>query len=149
MNIRKLEQAARNAPEVKLDPDLKDINGKRIALSSLKGKVVLLTFWVTGSAESVAENLSLKELYKLYKSRGFEIYQVNLDENEEAWKNAVKFDELPWISVREDDPKNPVNARLYNVRAVPTNYLYDRDGKITAANLHGQNLRIRLAQLFD
>jgi hypothetical protein len=148
MNIRKLEQAARNAPEVKLDPNLKDIKGNRIALSSLKGKVVLLTFWVTGSEESVAENLSLKELYKLYKSRGFEIYQVNLDENEEAWKNAVKFDELPWISVREDDPKNPVNARLYNVRAVPTNYLYDRDGKIAAANLHGQNLHIRLEQLF-
>jgi hypothetical protein len=146
--MSQIEQIAKNAPEIKLDPHLKDVRGNRIALSSLKGKVVLLTFWVTASEESVAENLSLKEFYKLYRSRGFEIYQVNLDENEVAWKNAVKFDELPWISVREDDPQNPVNARLYNVKAVPANYLYDRDGRITAANLHGQNLRIKLAQLF-
>jgi hypothetical protein len=146
--MSQIEQVAKNAPEVKLDPNLKDIKGNRIALSSLRGKVVLLSFWVTASGESIAENLSLKEFYKLYKSRGFEIYQVNLDENEATWKNAVKFDELPWISVREDDPKNPVNARLYNVKAVPANYLYDRDGKITAVNLHGQNLQIKLAQLF-
>jgi hypothetical protein len=149
MFMRQIEAAAKNAPEVKLDPNLKDIKGNRIALSSLRGKVVLLTFWATASEESVEENLSLKELYKVYKPRGFEIYQVNLDENEAAWRNAVKFDELPWISVREDDPQNPVNARLYNVKAVPSNYLYDRDGKITAANLHGQNLQIKLAQLFS
>ncbi len=149
MNIKRLEEAARNAPETKLDPNLKDVKGNRIALSSLKGKVVLLTFWITGSEECVAENLTLKSLYKLYKSRGFEIYQVNLDENEAAWKNAVKFDELPWISVREDDPKNPVNARLFNVKVLPANYLYDRDGKITGSNLHGQNLQIRLAQIFE
>jgi hypothetical protein len=148
MFMRQIEQAAKNAPEVKLDPNLKDTKGNRIALSSLKGKVVLLSFWATASEESIAENLSLKELYNAYKSKGFEIYQVNLDENEAAWKNAVKFDELPWISVREDDPLNPVNARLFNVKSVPSNYLYDRNGTIVAANLHGQNLKIKLAQLF-
>ncbi len=148
MFLKKIEQAAKNAPEVKLDPNLKDIYGKRVALSSLKGKVVLLGFWATGSEESLAENLSLKELYKVYRSKGFEIYQVNLDENEAAWKNSVKFDELPWINVREDDPLNPVNARLFNVKAVPANYLYDRNGTIIAANLHGQNLQIKLAQIF-
>lgn len=149
MFLKQIEQAAKNAPEIKLDPNLKEINGNRIALSSLKGKVVLLCFWATTSEECIAENLSLKEYYKKYKSKGFEIYQVNLDENESAWRNAVKFDELPWISVREDNPRDPVNARLYNVKAVPTNYLYDRKGTIIAVDLHGKNLQIRLAQLFD
>ena len=148
MFMKQIEQAARNAPEAILDPNLKDINGTRIALSSLKGKVVLLAFWTTLSEESISENLALKDLYKTYKSRGFEIYQVNLDENEAAWKNAVRFDELPWISVREDDPLNPVNARLYNVRAVPANYLYDKNGKIIGSNLHGKTLQIKLFQLF-
>jgi hypothetical protein len=148
MYLKQIEQAARNAPEIKLDPNLKDIKGTRIALSSLKGRVVLLCFWASASEECIAENLSLKELYKTYKSKGFEIYQVNLDENEAAWKRAVKFDELPWINVREDDPRNPVNARLYNIKTVPFNYLYDKNGKIIAVNLHGQNLQIQLAQLF-
>jgi hypothetical protein len=148
MFLNKLEQAAKNIPETKLDPNLKDLNGKRIALSSLKGKIVLLTFWNTSSQESVGENLILKDYYKTYKPRGFEIYQVNLDENESAWRNAVKFDELPWISVREDDPLNPVNARLYNVKTLPTNYLYDKNGTIVGVNLHGKALQIKLGQLF-
>jgi thiol-disulfide isomerase/thioredoxin len=148
MNINKIENAARNAPITILDPNLKDINGKRIALSSLKGKVVLLTFWASSSESCVKENLTLKELYKAYKSKGFEIYQVNLDENEAAWRKAVEFDELPWISVREDDPMNPVNAKLYNVRSLPANYLYDRKGDIIGSALHGRPLVIRLTQIF-
>jgi hypothetical protein len=147
MFLDKIEQAARNAPETTLDPDLKNINGNRIALSSLKGKTVLLSFWATSSAESIAENNLLKTLYKIYKPKGFEIYQINLDENEAVWKNAVRFDEIPWISVREDDPLNPLNARLYNVRALPANYLYDKAGAIVAVDLHDKALQIKLVQL--
>jgi thiol-disulfide isomerase/thioredoxin len=148
MFLSKIAQAAKDAPEIKLDPNLVDINGKRIALSSLKGKVVLLSFWATGVEGSVSENTELKELYKLYKPKGFEIYQINLDGNETNWRNAVKFDELPWINVREDDPLNPANARLYNVRSLPANFLYDRDGTIIGTNLHGRSLQIKLIQLF-
>ena len=148
MFMNQIEQVARNAPETKLDPNLKDTKGNRIALSSLKGKVVLLTFWASASEESVTENLKLKEFYKTYKKRGFEIYQVDLDEKEDNWKNAVKYDELPWISVREDDPANPINARLYNVKSLPTNYIYDKTGTIIGVNLHGKALQIKLAQLF-
>jgi hypothetical protein len=145
---RQIQEAAKNAPETKLDPDLKDLNGKRIALSSLKGKVVLLTFWSLTSQECLAENLAFKELYKIYKPKGFEIYQINLDENEASWKTAVNFDELPWISVREDDPLKPVNARLFNVQTLPANYLFDRTGKLISVNLHNQVLQIKLAQIF-
>jgi thiol-disulfide isomerase/thioredoxin len=148
MFLNQIEQVARNVPATKLDPNLKDINGTRIALSSLKGKVVLLTFWESSSEDCLAENLTLKELYNTYKSSGFEIYQVNLDENEADWRQAVKFDELPWISVREDDPQAPVNVRLYNVKTLPANYLYDKNGVIIGSNLHGRILQIKLAQIF-
>jgi hypothetical protein len=60
----------------------------------------------------------------------------------------VNFDELPWISVREDDPLKPVNARLFNVQTLPANYLFDRSGKLISVNLHNQNLQIKLAQIF-
>jgi hypothetical protein len=148
MFLNQIEKAAQNVPETRLDPNLKDVNGTRIALSSLRGKYVLLTFWATSSEESVSENLSLKDIYKIYKSSGLEIYQVNLDENEAVWKKAVKFDELPWISVREDDPLNPVNARLYNVRSLPANFLYDINGGIIGSDFHGRALQIKLTQLF-
>jgi len=148
MYIEKIGAMASELPQAKLDPDLKDVNGKRIALSSLKGKYVLLTFWSYRAKECLVENIQLKEYYKIYKNRGFEIYQVNLDENEGDWKRAVKYDELPWISTREDDPLNPVNAKLFNVTTLPSNFLFDKEGKIIGSNLHNRSLQIKLEQLF-
>jgi thiol-disulfide isomerase/thioredoxin len=148
MYTSRLHEMVKDIPETKLDPSLVDVNGKRISLSSQKGKYVLLTFWSVRSNDCITENMQLKEYYKLYKKKGFEIYQINLDENENDWKSAVKFDELPWISTREDDPSDPVNARLFNVKALPTNYLFDKEGNIIATNLHGKALQIKLQQLF-
>ena len=149
MKISKIDQMAKNVPQTKLDPDLMTINGKRIALSSLKGKYVLLTFWSVESKECIAENLQLKEYYKQYNKKGFEIYQINLDENEANWKSAVKYDELPWICTREDDPGNPRNAVLYNVKSLPANYLYDKSNNIIASDIHGRALQLKLDQLFN
>jgi peroxiredoxin len=149
MYISQLEQMTNKIPQTKLDPDLKNISGKRIALSSLRGKYVLLAFWSVKSSSCVEENLQMKEFYKLYNKRGFEIYQINLDESESEWQTAVKFDELPWISTREDDPLNPVNAVIFNVKSLPANYLFDKEGNIIATNLHGRPLQLKLEQLFN
>jgi thiol-disulfide isomerase/thioredoxin len=149
MYSNQIQSMASKSPEAKLDPNLKDITGKRIALSSLKGKVVLLTFWSVDSKECIAENLQLMEIYKAYNKNGFEIYQINVDESEQKWRDEVRFDELPWINTREDDPLSPANAILFNVRSLPANFLFDRDGTIIGSNLHGRSLQIRLNQLFN
>jgi len=149
MYSRQIQSLASKSPEAKLDPNLKDISGNRIALSSLKGKVVLLTFWSVDSKDCIAENLQLRDIYKTFNKKGFEIYQINIDEGEQKWKAEVRFDELPWISTREDDPLNPANALLFNVKTLPTNYLFDRDGTIIGSNLHGRSLLIKLNQIFN
>lgn len=109
----------------------------------------MLTFWSVDSRECLSENIQLKEFYKNYRNKGFEIYQINVDQNEERWKQAVSFEELPWISTREDDPQVLENVRLFNVQVLPTNYLFGRDGSIIATNLHGRSLQIKLNQLFN
>jgi thiol-disulfide isomerase/thioredoxin len=144
-----IERITKDLPVAKLDPDLKNTDGKRISLSSLKGKYVLLTFWSVQSKDCIEENLQLKEIYKLYHKKGFEIYQINLDENEADWRSAVKFDVLPWINTREDDPKDPKNAILFNVKSLPANFLFDKESKIISAGLHGQALQLKLDQLFN
>jgi thiol-disulfide isomerase/thioredoxin len=149
LKISEIEQMSKNMPKTVLDPDLQNISGKRVALSSLKGKYVLLSFWSVQSKDCIEENLQFKDLYKLYSKKGFEIYQVNLDENEADWKTAVRYDELPWINTREDDPKNPKTAALFNVKILPSNYLFDKESKIIASNIHGRALQLKLEQLFN
>jgi thiol-disulfide isomerase/thioredoxin len=149
LKISEIEQMSKNLPKTVLDPDLVNIAGKRVALSSLKGKYVLLAFWSVQSKDCIEENLQFKELYKLYNKKGLEIYQIDLDENETAWKAAVRYDELPWINTREDDPKNPKNAILFNVKIVPSNYLFDKESRIIASDLHGRALELKLEQLFN
>ena len=136
LKVRKRqEQQARlleNAP-IETDaglPDivLSDVNGEKVALSSLKGKMVLLDFVVYNADFSPKHNRNLNTLYMQYRSRGFEIYQISFDSNEHFWKTSA--DNLPWITVR--DPES-VNARLlsmYNVREIPTAFIINREGDV-------------------
>lgn len=133
-----------------LDAELPDIDGKLIKLSSLKNRnYVLLSFWSAESNECVANNLQMKEYYRIYKREGFEIYQVSIDQNEELWKSAVRFDELPWISVRDFSDGESRTASLFNVTAIPSNYLISPEGEIIGKNLFGKALQIKLSQIFD
>jgi len=109
---------------------LQNVNGEEVALSSLRGKVVLLDFVVYNADFSPKHNMDLNTLYQENKSRGFEIYQISFDSDEHFWK--ISADNLPWITVR--DPQS-VNARLlsmYNVRKIPTAFIINREGDIVS-----------------
>ena len=148
--INRISRAAEELTPVALDAYLADPNGVRVRLSNLmKANYVLLTFWSAESKECISNNLFLKQMYQLYHNKGFEIYQVNLDSNESLWKSSVRFDELPWVNVREDDPSNPVTAIMFNVTNLPANYLFDMNGEIIGKNLFGRSMQIKLGQIFD
>jgi len=149
LNAMRMSQIIDNIPETKLDPVLNDINGRSVALSSLRGKYVLLAFWSSESRDCITENIQLKEFYRTYYRKGFEIYQISVDADETKWKSAVKFDELPWINVREEDPLNQKNVMLFNIKSVPANFLFDPQGNIIASDLHGRALQLKLSQLFS
>ena len=149
MYIDRMASLASQLPEANTKPALPDIKGNMVSVASLRGKYVLVSFWTTTSQECLAELPLLRSLYTAYHSRGLEIFHVSLDRDEEMWKNRVRFEEIPWISVREEDPLNPVYARLMNVQSVPSNLLYDPEGNIINNNLTGRNLQIRLDQIFN
>lgn len=150
MYVNRITREAEQAEALSLDADLRNVNGQRIRLSEvIKNNYVLLSFWSAESKECVSNNMHLKQMYRLYHNSGFEIYQVNLDNDESLWKKSLRFDELPWISVREDDPSKPVIAGLFNVSRVPSNYLFDMNGDIIGKDLFGRSLKIKLGQIFD
>jgi peroxiredoxin len=147
-NLSRVKNLVNTAEKSKLDIFLPGPEGDSIRLSSLKGKYVLLSFWASWNRESIAENLDLKPIYNKYKSHGFEIYQVSFDNNKDAWVRAIHFDELPWISVCDTSYPNSKTVQIYNVTKIPSNYFIDKDGSISARDLHGRDLRIKLQQVF-
>ena len=149
MYIDRVANLASQLPETRLTPELPDVNGRMQSLTALKGKYVLVSFWSTTDQESMDQLALLKTLYEAYHNKGLEIFQVSLDPDEERWKNIVRFEEIPWISVREKDPQNPVYSRLMNITELPSNILYDPEGTIINTNLAGRNLSIRMDQLFN
>jgi peroxiredoxin len=144
--LQKAEDAEASLPEVALP----NMDGDTITLASLRGKYVLLCFWISENRVSVDQNLALKKIYERFRSRGFEIYQVSFDRSPVAWKDAVRFDELPWISVIDSRfPNSPVAAG-YNVTQIPSNYLIGRDNlSILAKNLTPDQLQLKLTDLLN
>ena len=119
------------------DLELPDMYGKRVRLSSLNGKVVLLDFWSAASSRSKMVNAEMKEHYDEWKERGFEVYQVSLDDSKPLWVTTVQDQKLPWVSVCDFLGAKSPAARLYNIKNVPTNFLIDREGNIVGRDLYG------------
>ncbi|GAB1450647.1 TlpA disulfide reductase family protein [Draconibacterium sp.] len=137
-----IEQEGVNSPDI----ELPNPSGKEIALSSLRGKVVLLHFWAAEDQGSRLLNSLLVDAYKKYKSKGLEIYQVNVGTNRSEWLDAIDKDNLNWINV--GDLEGSTQARLsYNIQNIPYNYLLDKEGKIVAKNLTGLSLDKALSQI--
>lgn len=129
---------------------LPDINGNQLKLSSLEGNIVLLAFWSVQQKNSIRNVIALNKTYMKYKSKGFEIYQVSVDNSFEAWKNALKFEEITWPSVRDTlYPNSPTRAR-YNVNELPMNYLLNKEQtEIIAKNVSPESLEKLLSRLLN
>lgn len=131
------------------DFTLKSPKGEEFALSSLKGKVVLVDFWASWCKPCRAENPNLVKTYEKYKDKGFTIYSVSLDKEMDAWVNAIQQDNLTW----QYHGSNllfwncPV-VRQYNVNSIPAAFLVDQNGNIIAKNLRGVALEQKLAEVF-
>ncbi len=133
------------APEIAL-PSPK---GDTIILSSLRGRIVLLDFWASWCAPCRHENPNLVKIYKKYKNKGFEIYQVSLDQTKAAWKKGIEDDKLDWIHVSDLQYWNSLVVPVYNIQGIPMSYLLDKEGKILAQNLRGEQLDNKLEEIFN
>jgi len=131
------------------DFTLNDTLGNPISLSSLKGKYVLIDFWAAWCSPCRAENPNNVKLYKKYKNKGFEIFGVSLDNSKKAWINAIKKDGLTWPQVSDLIGWKSKAGKLYGVQSIPHTVLLDKNGKIIAKNLRGEELNEKIAELLD
>ena len=121
-----------------IDIALQDKNNVTRKLSDLEGKVVLIDFSAYQGEQSVDYTFSLRELYNKYHTRGFEIFQVSLDDNKQLWEQSVT--NIPWICVRDEKGPNTTVVTSYNISSLPTTFLMNKQGNIIARSLNYNEL---------
>ena len=124
-----------------------DISNKPVALSSLKGHIVLLDFWASWCGPCRRANPELVSLYKKYKGPGFEILGVSLDDNMNSWKAAVKADGITWPQVSELKKWDSKCVSDYHIEAIPFSVLIDAKGKILAKGLTPEDLASKISEV--
>lgn len=117
------------------DFTLVDVNGKKVTLSDVDAKAVMLYFWTaTDTAQKLFNTDVLKSLYADYHDKGLEIVAVSFDADKSLWASVVKNQGLEWINLNDNSGST---ATLYNVSSLPASYLIV-DGEIMNRKLDGE-----------
>lgn len=134
------------APAVKT----KTVDGKPFDLASLKGNVVLVDFWASWCAPCRVANRKLVPTYEKYRSQGFEIVSISMDDKENLWKDAIKKDGIPWMQVSDlVGIKGSSIAKAYSVTQLPTLFLIDENGKVIHQNIDHEELLTYLKTRYE
>lgn len=144
---RKAQKIALGAPYQ--DIELTNPEGKKVRLSEYlpSGKYVMLEFWASWCGPCRGEIPHLKQVYKDYKDKGFEIISVSIDQKSKDWQKAMKQEKMPWIQLNDSRGENGPATQVYNVLGVPYCILLDKDGKMFKTNMRGAFLDATLKEL--
>lgn len=123
--------------------------GEMLTLSEIIGEVTILDFWASWCKPCRVENPNIVRIFNKYHEKGLEIISVSLDREgqKSAWVSAIEKDNLDWYNVSNLKFWQDPIAKLYNISSIPATFVLDRDGKILATRLRGQELEAKIAEL--
>ena len=145
-------QVGQIAPEL----ELADTGGNMQKLSQLvKGRVVLLDFWASWCGPCRRTSPEVVALYNKYKDakfinahKGFTVISVSLDQNKEAWKNAIEQDHLAWpFHISDLAGWHSKAAQIYGLNFIPQSMLVGPDGKVIAKYTMGSEPSVDIEKL--
>ena len=122
-----------------------DLAGKPVALSSCKGKVVLIEFWDTDCGPCVAEMPNVLKTYEKYHPNGFDIIGVSLDADKAKLERFVTDHKMAWPQLFDGQGFDGGLPVKFGVSAIPITYLLDGKGEIIARELRGDGLEKAVA----
>jgi len=123
---------------------LKDSAGIVQPLEKYTGKYTLVDFWASWCKPCRSQNKKLIPVYEKYKSQGFEIYAVSVDNYEKKWKKSLQHDKTPWVNTIARNGFNNKYLKNFKIHSIPSNFLIDANKKIIAVNISPIKLEKKL-----
>jgi len=120
-----------------IDFKFADINGKEIALSDFKGKVVYIDVWATWCGPCKKEFPAMKELEAEYhnnKDMVFMGVSVDIGKDIQKWKDFLEKEQLPGIQTFAGDAAQKDLMGPYKIKGIPRFILVGKDGKLILAD---------------
>jgi peroxiredoxin len=146
--LNRIESTKRLMPGAIMDDiTLPTPSGKTMQLSEVKGKLILVDFWASWCKPCRAENPNVVKAYKQFKSKGFEIVGISLDQEKGPWLSAIDTDGLKWAQMSDLKGWESAAARQYNITSIPMSFLIDSERRIVAKNLRGEELSRKIAEV--
>lgn len=121
-----------------IDISFTAVDGQKLDLADLRGKVVLLDFWATWCPPCVEEAPALVETHRKFKDRGFTIVGISLDQDKSALEKFTEEHGMDWPQFFDGKGWDNEVAKRFKIRSVPTMWLLDREGRLADASPRGR-----------
>jgi len=130
-----------------VDIQFEAIDGRKVDVADMKGKVVLLDFWATWCAPCIRAMPEVIALYDEFHEKGFDVIGISLDSEKKRLEDYIKREKIAWPQYFDGKGWENDIAAKFGVEAIPATHLIGPDGLIAAVDASGDELREKIAEL--
>jgi thiol-disulfide isomerase/thioredoxin len=136
------------SPGDPIDLSFAAVDGSKVDLASLRGKVILLDFWATWCGACRDEMPNVVAAYNTYHSQGFEIVGISLDQDRSSLLQFTANNGMVWPQFFDGQGWSNSLADRFHIRSIPHMWLLDKQGRVVT-KYAGSDLEGRIAALLQ
>ncbi len=122
------------------------LDGQRISMDSLAGKVVLIDFWATWCGPCREALPHIRKIAQKFEGQPFVALSISLDNDEAKWKDFVAKNGMTWLQYRDGGSNGRV-AKQFNVTEIPATFSIDADGVLEDQHVGDADIEGKLKKL--